>query len=86
MHLLVVEYDVYELESESMNYNDPKQSELYITVVEKTREKCLEAIKDKVIGIFGSYCQLNITSYIADEELKTKNFAVAYCSKGHTYV
>lgn len=86
MHLLVVEYDVYELESESMNYNDPKQSELYITVVEKTREKCLEAIKDKVIGIFGSYCQLNITSYIVDEELKTKNFSVAYCSKGHTYV
>ena len=86
MHLLVVKYDVYELESESVKYTDSKQSELYITVVEETREKCFESIRDKVIGIFGSYCQLNITSYIVDEELKTKNFAVAYCSKGHFYV
>lgn len=86
MHLLVVKYDVYELESESMNYNDPNQSELYITVVEKTREKCLEAIKDKVIGIFGSYCQLNITSYIVDQALETEKFTFAHCSNGHAYV
>lgn len=86
MHLLVVKYDVYELESEVVNYNDPKQSELYINVVEKTREKCLEAIKDKVISIFGSYSQLNIISYIVDQELKTKKFTVAHCSKGYNYV
>lgn len=86
MHLLVVEYDVYELESESMNYNDPNQSELYITVVEKTREKCLEAIKDKVIEIFGSYSQLNITYYIIDQALETEKFTFAHCSNGHAYV
>lgn len=85
MHLLVVEYDVHELESEQHLYVNPNNSDLCITVVEKTREECLEAIKQKVLEIFGSFCLLNITTYIVDKELTSETFTIAHCNYGINY-
>lgn len=85
MHLMTIEYDVYGMESEDMSYDDPKNSKMYVTVLNKSREECMEALRDKVISIFGSYSESNITSYIVDAKVKSKDFSVAYCSKGHCY-
>ncbi len=68
MHLLVIKYDVYNLESEHTHYKKPKNSDLIVTVLDETRDLCFEKVCDKIIKIFGTFSKVNISEIIVDTE------------------